>query len=256
MTIRINDTVISEDQILRAMQYHPAPTQREAMIRAAESLVIGELMRQRAEILGINTEARDDDGELCYVEELLDTEVAIPEASETEARHYFEQNRAKFVTSPLVAASHILLMAPADDEKARVQAVRQAEALIERLKADPSAFGTLASQFSECPSKAQGGQLGQLSKGQTVAEFERQVFTCTPGLIPYPVETRYGVHVVRVDHHEDGRQLPYEMVEHRVKDYLNEKVRRKAIAQYIHVLASEAHIEGFSLDSAASPLMQ
>jgi peptidyl-prolyl cis-trans isomerase C len=50
--------------------------------------------------------------------------------------------------------------------------------------------------------------------------------------------------------------LPYQMVEERITDYLNEKVRRKAIAQYIHTLLVAADIEGFDFSVSDSPLMQ
>jgi peptidyl-prolyl cis-trans isomerase C len=46
------------------------------------------------------------------------------------------------------------------------------------------------------------------------------------------------------------------MVKERIADYMNEKVRRKAIAQYIHTLISDAEIEGFDFSVSDSPLMQ
>ena len=101
-----------------------------------------------------------------------------------------------------------------------------------------------------------GGQLGQLSKGQTVPEFERQLSNCKRGLAQSPIESRYGVHVVVLDQHVEGKQLPFDMVKTRIADYLNEKVRRKAIAQYIHTLISQATIDGFDFKVSESPLMQ
>ena len=106
------------------------------------------------------------------------------------------------------------------------------------------------------PFSETGGQLGQLGKGQTVPEFERQLFNCQLGLASSPLESRYGVHVAYIDRRVDGKALPYDMVKERISDYLNEKVRRKAIAQYIHTLISNAEIEGFDFSVSDSPLMQ
>jgi peptidyl-prolyl cis-trans isomerase C len=101
-----------------------------------------------------------------------------------------------------------------------------------------------------------GGSLGQIGKGQTVPEFERQLFNLPEGLASAPIESRYGIHIVLIAHREEGRQLPFDMAHARIRDYLNEKVRRKAIAQYIEALINDARIEGFSFEVSGSPLMQ
>jgi peptidyl-prolyl cis-trans isomerase C len=98
--------------------------------------------------------------------------------------------------------------------------------------------------------------LGQLSRGQTVPEFERQLFTAELGVMKYPVESRYGFHVVSVDHKIEGKPLPYEAVRDKVAEYLEEKVHRKAVSQYIQALANEADIKGFDFVSTGSPLLQ
>lgn len=254
--ITVNQTQIPEDKILVEMQYHPAESRREAMFGAAESLIIGELFRQRAKALGIavsddTVESSDED----FIEALIDKEVATPEATEEDCRKYFEANPGKFETSPLLEIKHILLAVPKEDDAGRAEAKVRADALLDILKGGAD-FGKLARRESSCPSKETGGSLGQVSKGQTVAEFERQVFAAEPGLMPRPVESRYGYHLVFIERKIPGRPLPYEEVSGQIADYLNEKVRRKAIAQYIQVLVSEAEIEGYDFQVDGSPLMQ
>lgn len=252
--ITVNSATITEDSILKEMQYHPADSQQQAMRKAAECLVIGELLRQRAEQLQLLDPERERLEE--RLDDLLAAEVQYPKAGETECLLYYQNNPGRFTTSPLVAARHILLLAAPDDEKARHEAISLAQALIERLQGQPSLFSELAAQHSRCESAKMGGDLGQLSRGQTVAEFERQVFSADPGLLPHPVETRYGVHVVRVDHKEPGRQLPFDMVRERIETYLDEKVRRKAIAHYVQHLIGQADIQGYDFGISSSPLMQ
>lgn len=252
--ITVNDIAISEDAILKEMQYHPAPSQPEAMRKAAECLLIGELLRQRARQLNMLDLARDTLED--RLDDLLDREVQVPVAGEHECRLYYQNNPERFRTSALVAAHHVLLLAAPDDTVARQQALDLASSLIQQLREQPDAFPELARRHSRCESAGQGGDLGQLSRGQTVAEFERQVFSAEPGLMAHPVQTRYGVHVVRVDHKEPGRQLPFDAVHERIETYLNEKVRRKATAQYLQHLMSEADIRGFDTGVSPSPLMQ
>ena len=128
--------------------------------------------------------------------------------------------------------------------------------LIHKLQGGESTFGELAKQFSSCPSKDVDGSLGQLSYGQTVREFERQVFAASEGLMPQPVETRYGYHVVLVARKVDGKPLSFDMVREKIKQYLNDKVHRKALSQYLHRLVSEADIQGFKFEFDDSMLMQ
>ncbi len=251
-TIRVNSEEIAEQRILEEMQYHTGDTQREAMIKASESLIIAEVLRQRAQTLGLAT----DDNHGDYADALIEAEVSLPKASEENCRHYYENNPDKFNSSPLLAVSHILLAADPDDELARMEAEDKAKLLLRQLVQNASLFPELAAIHSQCPSAKTQGQLGQISRGQTVPEFERQLFTCDVGLIPAPIYSRYGVHVVKVDHRVEGQLLPFSAVQQHIADYLNEKVKRKAIAQYIEKLLAEADIGGFDFSLSSTPLFQ
>ena len=260
--IRVNNTEFDETAIIKEMQYHTADSHTEAKNKASEALIISELLKQRASILGLDgtgvqVSMSDGEGtEEAFLEKLLALEVDFPKANEDDCRNYFNANPKKFMTTPLIEAKHILLDAAPDDANGRSEAIELAEQLISRLDDDPKSFSNLASLHSKCPSKKTGGHLGQLSKGQTVPEFERQLFNCALGLASAPLESRYGVHIVYIDRRVEGKVLPYEMVKQRISDYLNEKVRRKAIAQYIHTLISDAEIGGFDFKVSDSPLMQ
>lgn len=254
--IQVNQTEIPEKMILEEMQYHPADNQEQAMARAAEALVIGELFKQRAKELGIEVlDDTDQGGADDFIEVLIEREVDRPEADEQFCQQYFEQNPERFKTSPIIEARHILLAAAPDDELERVNSKRMAEQLIQQL-GEGDDFSQLARQHSSCPSKETDGNLGQLSKGQTVPEFERRLFTAEVGLMKYPIETRYGFHVVSVDHKIDGKPLPYDAVKDKIAEYLEEKVHRKAVSQYIQALANEADIKGFDFANTGSPLLQ
>jgi peptidyl-prolyl cis-trans isomerase C len=264
--IRVNSTEFDETAIVKEMQYHTAKTHTEAKNKASEALIISELLKQRAAKLelvgadvkiGLREEKADEKvEEEGFLEALLALEVDYPEANEADSRNYFNANPKKFMTTPLIEAKHILFNAAPDDANARSEAIELAEQLIKRLTDDPSSFSDLAILHSKCPSAKTGGQLGQLGKGQTVPEFERQLFNCPLGLASAPIESRYGIHIVYIDRLVEGKVLPYEMVKERIADYMNEKVRRKAIAQYIHRLISDAEIEGFDFSVSDSQLMQ
>lgn len=129
--------------------------------------------------------------------------------------------------------------------------------LIRKIEADPGCFAALARAHSACPSKAQGGNLGQIGRGQTVPIFEQALFGLAEGeLCREPVRSPYGVHVVRAGRRIDGRQLPFDAVEAAIRDYLEEASMRRAMAQYLSILASETTVEGVALPMAEGPLVQ
>jgi len=252
--IRVNQTTINEQAVMAEAQYHPASTKRSAILKAAESLIIGEVLRQRAKTLGIETSTHTASEEQLF-DDLINHEVSIPTATTKECEQYYKQNPHRFESSPLLEVSHILLAAPVDDDKARIEAKVLSEDIIKQLQ-QGSHFADLARQYSACPSKQTQGSLGQISRGQTVAEFERQIFTAEPGLMPQGIESRYGIHVVYIHRKIAGQILPFDKVKQRIREYLNEKVRRKAIAQYIHMLITQADIQGYDFNLSDSPLMQ
>lgn len=255
--IRVNGVELPGEAIARELQYHPAASREEAVFFASQALVIRELLKQRAAQLGIAINAESETAsEEATLGALLEREVAMPQADEAACRQYFESNRAHFASAPLLAARHILLACPPDDVEERSLAQEQAQALIEQLQAQPERFAELALAHSDCPSKEQGGALGQISQGQTVPEFEKQLFRLPVGLASSPVESRYGLHLVMVDQRIDGQQLPFEAVHQRIANELDQRVWQVAVAQYLKNLVGEADIQGILLDGADSPLVQ
>ena len=255
--VAVNGVAISEEEILNEMQYHPAPEAEQAQQAAARALVVKELMLQRASELEISATAQAGESqEEAIIRVLLEQEIKRPEPDEEACRRYFAANPDKFQSPTIMAASHILMASDPRDLEEREKVKNQAEELIAQLQANPDQFVALAKQFSACPSKELDGSLGQISKGSTVPEFERQVLILPMGLAATPIESRYGFHIVRVDQRVEGDPLPYEQVSDAIASYLRDRVYHQAISQYVTLLAGEASIEGVSIDGADSPLVQ
>ena len=255
--IRVNGVLIESEAMALELQYHPAAEQSEAMFLAAQALVIRELLQQRGAELGLEVEAGvGESQEEALIRTLIEREVPVPEADEQACEHFYSSNLSRFVSAPLLAARHILLDCAPDDIEDRISKREAADALLVQLKADPQRFTELALSHSSCPSKEHGGALGQLSKGQTVPEFERQLFRQQQGLVGQPLESRYGFHVVYVDQRIEGVQLPYDAVAQDIRRELYQRVWQKAVAQYLQTLVGAADIQGIQLAGADSPLVQ
>ncbi len=82
-------------------------------------------------------------------------------------------------------ASHILVKDQATAEK-----------LYERVKKGES-FESLARQYSTCPSKSKGGDLGWFGEGKMVAPFENAVRRMPNGTVSRPVRTQFGYHIIK-----------------------------------------------------------
>ena len=64
-------------------------------------------------------------------------------------------------------------------------------------------FGELAKEYSQCPSKEQGGELGEFKKGQMVPEFDAVVFSAPVNEVQGPVKTQFGYHLLEVTSREE-----------------------------------------------------
>lgn len=260
--VSVNGVAVSAVDIARETQHHPSSDPDEAWMMAARALAVRELLTQEADRLGIEAEPiEDEEGRRETPQEarhraLLEREVVVPHADEATCRGYYERNRRRFRSPDLFEAAHILLAAAPGDEAARSAARQLAQNLIAELGERPEAFAALAAAHSACPSAGQAGNLGQLGPGQTVSEFETALGGMQPGLHPQPVESRYGFHVVRLDRRIDGRDLPFELVRERIAEYLDESVQRRALAQYVTVLAGRAAVTGVEFGPATGPLVQ
>ncbi len=243
----VGATPISEAQIGREMQHHRAITPQHARAAAARALVVRELLQrevQRLRLAGERPcEGRESEEEAA-IRMLLERELEDRVPGEGDCRRYYEQNRERFRTPDRIRVRHILLSAPADDAAARLHARSEGERLIGELKADPVPFADFALRFSACPSKQQGGELGWLQRGQTTPEFDRQIFRLREGLAAFPVESRWGYHVVSVDEIRPGAALGFDEVRGQICDYLELQLRQRELQHYLLALAQRYEVRG------------
>ena len=185
----------------------------------------------RASSLGISNGESED----AAIERLLEQEVPEAEPGEAECRRYYEQNTRRFTAGALVEASHILfaITPRVPPERLRAKAA-EVHALASR---NPARFAELAREYSNCPSAAQGGSLGQMGRGDMVAEFAQAVLDGELlGVLPDLVTTRFGFHVVLVARRIPGQVLPYAQAREQVAAFLRQRGMERAIGEYVRGL--------------------
>lgn len=256
-TVRVNGVEVRRAEISREAQYHPAQKPIDAWHSAAKALVIRHLLLTEANRLAIAANPKTQDGRTetedeALIRELFEQQVVTPDPDEAACLRYYQNNRSRFCSPAIFEAAHILIAADKRDARVFVAAKAKADGIARELRILPGKFDMLASLHSDCPSAELHGNLGQLTAGQTTPEFEKALLALAPGAISDPVESRYGVHIIRLDRKIEGRQIPFEAVRERIANYLRESVERRATAQYIALLISRAKIEGMEIAGAES----
>lgn len=252
--VSVNGVTIDETNILTEAQNHPSENPGTALLAAARALAVRELLLQRAKEIGLapvhekDAEGRSETDEDALVRMVIEQEVEVPSATREEALRFYENNRHRFTSEHILEASHILIAADPADEKQRDRARSTATQLAASAIAEPTSFASLAHDYSACPSSAQGGNLGQLTRGSTVPEFERALERLMPGEITAaPIESRFGFHIIRLERRVDGEELPFDYVADRIAGWLEASTWSKAVSQYIAILAADADITGIDL---------
>ena len=226
-----------------------------------------ELLRQTAIKNGLlaTTDIPTTDGVLSEaaskaIEVLLEQEVVVREPSEEACRRHHAAHQATYTTGERVNVRHILFaVTPGVD----INALRkQAEATLLNVrchdgKSLEDAFAKAASTLSNCPSGAEGGQLGWLTTADCAPEFAKELFgNKEVGVLPRLVHSRFGLHVVEVLGREAGVAQPFESVHGAVSMTLKQQTFVTALRQYLSLLAADAQIDGIDLESAETPLVQ
>lgn len=186
---------------------------------------------------------------VAYVELLAEDLLTDATLEEAELRRRYEAARQRYLTPEARRASHILIETGADRD---ATAARQlAEELIERL-AEGEDFADLAAEYSDdVASREMGGDLGWIEPEDMVEDFEDTLYALEePGDLSAPVETRFGVHVIRLDEIRPPEGMSFEEAR---EEILDEYVERQREDLYIEM--SERMVDlVFADDSSLEPL--
>jgi peptidyl-prolyl cis-trans isomerase C len=225
-----------------------------------------ELLRQAAQSAGL-LDAADKagaDGVISEaasraIEALLERALQLPDPSEDACRRYYAAHQGEYRTGERVRARHILFaVTPGVD----VSALRkQAEPIFLDVRCHDGRasdrFTDAARKWSNCPSGAQGGDLGWLVAEDCAPEFARELFGhAEVGVLPRLVHSRFGLHVVEVLEREPGVARPFDAVRAAVANALRQQAFVTALRQYLRLLAGQARLEGVDLEAAETPLVQ
>ena len=131
----------------------------------------------------------------------------------------------KFQKGESVNASHILV----DSEE-------KANELLAKINAGEISFEDAARENSSCPSKENGGNLGEFTRGQMVPEFDEACFTMEVGQTAGPVKTQFGYHLIRLNSKGEETEMPFDAIKGQLKEKLMQDKQQAAYQSKLNQL--------------------
>ena len=152
--------------------------------------------------------------------------IAAVKVSDKEIEEYYNENSAQFVSDETVNASHIL-----------VESEELAREIGAKIASGEMTFEAAAAEYSTCPSKANGGSLGDFGRGQMVPEFDKAVFEMAVGEVTAePVKTQFGYHLIRLNSKNEAKPMALSDIKEELRGALLNEKRRKAYDSKINQL--------------------
>jgi peptidyl-prolyl cis-trans isomerase SurA len=172
-----------------------------------------------------------------------------------EAERFYEQHQRDYAQPESVHLSEILVSTGGATEGEKLTAAKTKVDDIEARLHSGGDFAQLAKSFSDGPTAAQGGDLGQYQPGALPKLLEDKTFSLQVGQYTDPILTRQGYIILKVDNHVKGGVRPYKEVENQVQDAFYMTRMEPAIRDYLTKLREESFIDikpGYN-DTGASP---
>ena len=164
------------------------------------------------------------------------------ELSDAELRERYNREKESYRLPERARLREVVVLKPenaATLEEARTRATEVAAAA----RQAGTDFARLASTMSESATKASGGDLGEVAKGDLVAEIDTAVFNAASGAILGPIETRSAWHIIKVEQRLPSEVPAFESIKDRLRASADEETFQRDYRAYIDSLRKDAFIQ-------------
>jgi peptidyl-prolyl cis-trans isomerase D len=147
------------------------------------------------------------------------------------------------VGEPVASASHILIRLNPGDKADAERVMGLLKQISDEMKSGAS-FASLAAKYSQDPGSARnGGFVGWFTKERMVPQFSQAVFAGRPGQIVGPVQTQFGLHIIKIEGFDNRRIVCSEVVRQmKASSHTAESIKRQAMT-----FQSTAKSKGFEV---------
>ena len=246
---QVLDILINQELMWQEAQKKNVIATPQQVENAREQIIIAlssrETYRDRLRQTGFTEESYTEDLKKRLSASLLIQREISPtvSVSDREVHEFYAANYARFKTPEQIHARHILIKVKPDaNEAAKEVARKRINAILAKAKAGED-FAELAEKHSEGPSGPRGGDLGFFSRGQMVPRFEEAAFALKPGEISNVVQTRFGVHIIKVDEHRAAAIVSEKDASAQIRQYLVQTKTQQAVAEWTTKLREQGKVE-------------
>ena len=162
--------------------------------------------------------------------------------SDAELRDRYNREKDQYRLPERAHLREIVVLKP--EGEARLAEARQRAAEIAEAARKPGTeFATVASTMSESGTRDKGGDLGEVAKGDMVADLDKAVFNAQNGAILGPIETKSAFHIIFVEQRLPSEVPAFESVKDRLKRDASEETFQRDYQNYIASLRKDAFIQ-------------
>lgn len=162
----------------------------------------------------------------------------IPEPSQEDILKFYEKNKEQFKSAEQVRVAHIVKHINGQTEETTAQnLIKKAQNELKK----GTLFETLVTKYSDCPEN--GGDLGYITRGQMVEEFEDIIFNLGVGEESDVFQTRFGFHIAKLYDRKPPVLRSLEEARDDIVNELKKQMQRKTIDEFVDRLKSKAKIE-------------
>jgi peptidyl-prolyl cis-trans isomerase C len=181
------------------------------------------------------------------IEELLQKQVVSSlSVTDADVKAFYDRDPKMFNVPERVRVSHVLLKYEGPETTPEAaQFKTKLEGIRKQVVDKKIAFADAAKQFSDCPSKTQGGDLGVFTRGQMVPEFDKVAFAGEIGAISPVFHTQFGYHFLTVTEKKPAGIVSFEEAAPQIKNRLMSEKQNEGIKTYVEGLRKAAKIESF-----------
>jgi len=170
--------------------------------------------------------------------------------AESDLQEYYDSNPEEFEMPKTVEARHILIKVDQTAGAQLIEAARLRALNALKMARQGKDFAELAKEFSEGPTKDNGGYIGKFKRNDMIKPFADKAFSMKAGEISDPVKTQFGWHVIKVESVDEARTLPLPEAKDKIRKKLTEE-KARSLAFDAAEAAFNASFEGDSLEKVA-----
>lgn len=164
------------------------------------------------------------------------------ELSDPELRDRYNREKEQYRLPERARLREIVVLKPEDASKA-AEATQRAADIAEAARKPGTDFANLAMTMSESATRDKAGDLGEVAKGDLVAELDKAIFTAPANTILGPIETKSAWHIVLVEQRLPSEVPAFESVKDRLRKEASEETFQRDYKTYIETLRKDAYIQ-------------